>query len=72
MGRRKVTTYEIECDYPHHLPIKYLKLGKGASYHFVNNNYVICSYCWDNKMTVEALLDVINVSHKLTRVGDDE
>ena len=72
MGRCKVAYYQVFCDYPLHASIGVSReLAKGDEYHYLGDNKVVCANCWDNKMTVEALLELLKVEHALTSVGKE-
>lgn len=64
MGIRKVTYDQASCDYPQHDSTNQ-QLSRGTSYHLIDSAFVVCIDCWDNKMTVEGLLKVIQVVHAL-------
>lgn len=65
MGKRQITSTEITCDYPEHGPLKLLVYGN--EYHLLQgvDEVVICTPCWNNLMTVEKLLKVLDIIHRV-------
>lgn len=71
MGRTRMYYYQVVCDYPAHKSAEPdINLAKGEYYHFLANGKAVCGGCWDNRMTVESLLDLLNIEHKLLNVDE--
>lgn len=71
MTRRKVTYYQVFCDYPEHTPVENTELAKGKVYHLIGGNLVVCNECWENKLVVEHLLRLLSVTYDVTNVGKE-
>lgn len=70
MGRRRISYYQVTCDYPDHAPTQ---LPAGAGYRVFNGgDLVICDNCWEDKLVVEVLLKMLNIGVLHTQVGQEK
>lgn len=61
MGLQAVRYVQATCDFPIHVGNR--PLPKDAMFHRLFHSVVVCNNCWDNLMTVESLLALIQVPH---------
>lgn len=69
MGRKKITYYQVRCDYSIHIGDR--ELANGDEYHHLEADIVICKNCWNNLMTVETLLVLLKMYHQVAKVGKE-
>lgn len=68
MAIKEIRYFQVTCDYPTHNA----ELAKGDECHVLEGNVVICSNCWDNRLTVEILLALLEQQHETKVVGRDK
>lgn len=72
MGRRKVSYYQVTCDYPEHTPELQTQLPGNSVYHLIGGSFAVCNNCWENRLVVETLLDILNITYSVMSVGKEE
>lgn len=68
MAIKKIVSYEVQCDYPMHSQSSFASLSKNTQIHQIYSmgiGYIVCDNCWQNKLTVETLLDLIGVTYNV-------